>query len=57
MFDLDSILKLIAIIGPSIAVYVGIKTDLAVTHEKAVIAYNRADDAHERIDNLLKGNK
>lgn len=55
MFTPDFILQLIIGIGSAIGVYAGIKSDLAVTREKAVMANRRADDAHTRIDDLFKG--
>ncbi len=57
MFTPDFILQLIVGVGSAIGVYAGIKSDLAVTREKATTANRRADDAHTRIDDLFKANK
>ena len=49
----DFLLQLIIGIGSAVAVYAGIKSDLAVTHEKARTAEKSANLAHSRIDNIL----
>jgi hypothetical protein len=49
----ELILQIIMAVGAPVAVYVGIKTDLATTHEKAITAKESADKAHARIDNIL----
>jgi hypothetical protein len=54
MFSADFILQLIIGIGSAVGVYAGIKSDLAVTREKAEIANRRADEAHTRIDDLFR---
>lgn len=53
-FSPEFFLQLVIGIGSAIGVYAGIKTDLAVTHEKARAAENRSETAHTRIDNILQ---
>lgn len=53
-FSPDFFLQLIIGIGSAIGVYAGIKSDLAVTHEKARTAEKSANLAHQRIDNILQ---
>ena len=52
-FSPEFFLQLVIGIGSAIGVYAGIKSDLAVTHEKARTAEKSADLAHIRIDNIL----
>ncbi len=44
----DELRPLLAIVGPALAVYAGIRADLARLHAKV-------DKAHSRIDDLTKG--
>lgn len=46
---------ILAGVGSGIAVYVGIKVDLAVTRYKAERAQETADAAHRRLDNCIQG--
>jgi hypothetical protein len=50
----DFLLQLVIGVGSAVAVYAGIKSDLAVTHEKAMNAEKTATNAHKRIDSLLQ---
>jgi len=52
-FSPEFFLQLVIGIGSAIGVYAGIKSDLAVTHEKARTAEKSAELAHTRIDNIL----
>ena len=54
VFSAEFILQLIVALGCPVAVYAGIKSDLAVTREKANTAQSSANLAHRRIDDILK---
>ena len=49
----ELLLQLIMAIGGPVAVYAGIKSDLATIHERATAAATSAARAHERIDQQL----
>ena len=51
----DELRPLLAIVGPALAVYAGIRADLARLNAKADHAAHAADTAHRRIDDLTKG--
>lgn len=53
-FSAEFILQLVMAMGAPVAVYVGIKADLATTHERAIAAKATADKAHSRIDAILQ---
>lgn len=52
-FTPDFLLQVIIAVFTSVGVYAGIKSDLAVTREKAEAAKVAADLAHKRIDQLF----
>jgi len=52
----EFILQIIIAVGSGLAVYAGIRADLARLHERATNAQSSADKAHERIDHLLTNN-
>ena len=53
MFEVG--IQLVAVVGACMAVYAGIRADLAAMKEDIEHAQNMADRAHTRIDDLLKG--
>lgn len=53
--SLDEMRPLIAFVAPAVAVYAGIRADLARLNAKADHAAHAADTAHRRIDDLIKG--
>ena len=52
---LDLILKLAVFLAGAGAVYGGIRADLKAAHQKAEEALSRANNAHNRIDGVLRG--
>jgi threonine/homoserine/homoserine lactone efflux protein len=57
MLTNEFVLQIIMSIGAAVGVYAGIKSDLAVTREKAQNAQSNASLAHRRIDDLIKDTK
>lgn len=53
--SLDEMRPLMAFVAPAVAVYAGIRADLARLNAKADHAAHAADTAHRRIDDLTKG--
>lgn len=54
-FTPEFLLQVLIGAGMAVGVYVGVKTDLAVTRSKADSAISEATSAHTRIDDLYKG--
>lgn len=52
----EFVLQIIIAVASGLAVYAGIRADLARLHERATNAQSSADKAHERIDHLLTNN-
>lgn len=48
----DWILQVLAVAAGGVGVYAAIRADLARLHERATIALQRAEHAHDRIDRL-----
>ena len=53
----DLIDKILPMALGAISVYAAIRADLARLHERASMAKESADKAHDRIDSLLKDKK
>jgi hypothetical protein len=53
-FWLQIVIAVCSAVSSALAVYVGIKVDLAVTREKAVNAFSAAEKAHRRIDEHIE---
>lgn len=49
----DWVLQVVTMVGAGVAVYAGIRADLAATKEKAKNAHESAERAHVRIDGLM----
>ena len=54
IFTPDFLLQLFIACGAAVAVYAGIKSDLAVTRSRADTAIENASLAHRRIDDFYK---
>lgn len=48
----DWIIQLVAPLGMGLAVYTGIRIDLAIAKAKAEQAFSTANEAHRRIDRI-----
>ena len=51
----DFLLQLALAVCGGFGAYAAIRSDLATLHERATVAKDTADKAHERIDQLFKG--
>ena len=47
-------LSIVALLGALIGTYVGVKVDLVRTRERADHALNRANEAHRRLDTMIR---